>query len=84
LADEGHLNVDNTLDSYVPGVLGGDRITVRHLLAMTSDVANFLEDSGFLEASRAKPEVRLSPRTHSNSQAGIRQTSHRVTGFSTP
>jgi D-alanyl-D-alanine carboxypeptidase len=49
LADEGQLSLDDPLESYVPGVLNGERITIRHLLAMVR-VANVLEDPAFLQA----------------------------------
>src|SRR5580765_4547489 len=50
LADAGLLSLDDALESYVPGLLNGDRITVRHLLAMRSGVAHVLEDPDFLAA----------------------------------
>lgn len=36
LAEEGRLSLDDTLDRFVDDVPNGDRITVRHLLNMTS------------------------------------------------
>jgi D-alanyl-D-alanine carboxypeptidase len=62
LADAGLLSLDDSLESYVPGVLNGERITVRHLLAMTSGVANVLEDRDFLQAYASDPLMPFSPR----------------------
>ena len=46
----------------MPSVLNGDQITIRHLLAMRSGVANFLEDPDFLAAYAADPLMPFSPR----------------------
>ncbi|WP_069162229.1 serine hydrolase domain-containing protein [Nocardia altamirensis] len=40
--DSGLLGFDDTLEPFVPGIPNGARITIRHLLNMTSGVANFV------------------------------------------
>jgi D-alanyl-D-alanine carboxypeptidase len=43
LVDEGRLRLDDTVESWLPGVVpGGDRMTVRHLLNHTSGLADIL------------------------------------------
>jgi len=61
LADAGLLGLDDALESYVPGVLNGEQITIRHLLGMTSGVANVLEDSDFLQAYESDRLMAFSP-----------------------
>jgi D-alanyl-D-alanine carboxypeptidase len=75
LADEGRLTLDDTLGSYVPGMLHGEQITVRHLLAMTSGIANFVEDPQFAEAYQADPLMPFSP------QAAIEIAQHHPADF---
>lgn len=41
LADEGELSLDDTIDTWVPDVPGGDRITLRQLGEMTSGLADY-------------------------------------------
>src|SRR6185436_18297456 len=43
------------------GITNGERITVRQLLAMTSGVANILEDPDFLSAYEHDPLMPFSP-----------------------
>src|SRR5438105_2877797 len=62
LADARMLSLDDPLESYVPGVRNGERIRVRHLLAMTSGVANVLEDPDFLQAYASDLLMPFSPR----------------------
>lgn len=38
--DAGHLTLDDTLDTYVPGIPNGENITIRHLLMMQSGVVD--------------------------------------------
>lgn len=40
LQEEGRLNVDDTLDKYIPDYPSGDRITIHHLLTHTSGIVN--------------------------------------------
>lgn len=41
LEDEGKLSLDDTVARYVPGVTGGDRITIRQLLSHTSGLRDY-------------------------------------------
>ena len=41
LEDEGKLSLDDTVAIYVPGVTGGDRITLRQLLSHTSGLQDY-------------------------------------------
>lgn len=41
LADEGKLSLDDTVSRYVPGITGGDRITIRQLLSHTSGLRDY-------------------------------------------
>lgn len=59
LAAEGRLDLDTSVDHYLPGLLPDDRITVRHLLSHRSGLYDYTDDlfartvSGF-EAVRTK------------------------------
>ena len=41
LRDEGKLSLDDHVDKYIPGISGGDRITIRELLSHTSGLQDF-------------------------------------------
>ena len=41
LADEGKLSLDDVVSKYVPGITGGDRITIRQLLSHTSGLQDY-------------------------------------------
>lgn len=41
LQDEGKLGLDDHVDKYLPGITGGDRITLRQLLAHTSGLQDY-------------------------------------------
>ena len=43
LADRGKLRLDDTIDRYVAGVPGGNRITLRQLAQMRSGLADYLD-----------------------------------------
>ncbi|MEU4083456.1 serine hydrolase domain-containing protein [Streptomyces aureus] len=59
LVDEGRLKLDKSVDTYLPGLLPDDRITVRHILSHRSGLYDYTNDmfarsvSGF-EAVRNK------------------------------
>ncbi|BCA61729.1 serine hydrolase [Sphingomonas sp. HMP9] len=54
LEDEGKLRLDDTVAKYIPGVTGGDRITIRQLLSHTSGLQDYWpQDYSF--AAMAKP-----------------------------
>jgi len=46
--DSGRLGFDDTLEPFVPGIPNGERITIRHLLSMTSGVPNFSDSPDWL------------------------------------
>lgn len=41
LADEGKLSLDDTVAKYIPGISGGDKITIRQLLSHTSGLRDY-------------------------------------------
>ena len=41
LEDEGKVGMDDHVDKYLPGITGGDRITIRELLSHTSGLQDF-------------------------------------------
>jgi D-alanyl-D-alanine carboxypeptidase len=55
LASEGMLSLDGTVDAFIPGITGGDRITVRHLLSMSSGVWEFTGDADLMARWSADP-----------------------------
>ena len=55
LVDQGKLDLDDTLASYIEGVPNGERITIRNLLGMTSGVYNFTNDDAFVNAWTDNP-----------------------------
>jgi D-alanyl-D-alanine carboxypeptidase len=55
LVDEGLLSLDDTVDTYIPGITNGERITVRNLLAMTSGVWEFTGDVELMGRWSADP-----------------------------
>lgn len=54
LVDEGLLSLDDTIDTWVPGVPNDDRITLRQLAAMTSGVPDYTTGA-FIEDFVADP-----------------------------
>ncbi len=55
LVDEGSVGLDDRVSKYLPDVPGGDAITVRELLQMTSGLYNYSEDTGFNASLDADP-----------------------------
>ena len=49
LADEGVLEMDEPIDTYVDGVPGGDRITPRMLMSSTSGLADFVPMDAWID-----------------------------------
>ena len=41
LRDRRRLSLDDTVSRYVPGITGGDRITIRQLLSHTSGLQDY-------------------------------------------
>ncbi|MGV0642303.1 serine hydrolase domain-containing protein [Mycolicibacterium sp. XJ2546] len=60
LAADGMLSLDDPVERYVPGVPGGDRITIRMLGDMTSGLADYLANDEFYQALLADPHRRWS------------------------
>ena len=58
LEDEGKLSLDDKVSKWVPGISGGDRITIRQLLSHTSGLQDFWpQDYSFPAMSHpAKPQ----------------------------
>jgi CubicO group peptidase (beta-lactamase class C family) len=42
LVEQGRLGLDDPLEKYVPGFVGGDRILIRHLLSHTAGLPDFM------------------------------------------
>ncbi|MCW2287129.1 serine hydrolase domain-containing protein [Leucobacter luti] len=57
LADEGTLSLDDTLESYVPGVTNGDQITLLELANMSSGVADYVTEEFFTEFAKDQFKV---------------------------
>jgi D-alanyl-D-alanine carboxypeptidase len=47
LVDQGTIGLDDPVTKYLPGVPGGEHITIRELLGMTAGIFNFTEDAYF-------------------------------------
>lgn len=63
LVAEGRLRLDQAVERWLPGLLpGGSRITVRHLLAHTSGLADYAGDAAFLRRATLEPRRRWTPR----------------------
>jgi CubicO group peptidase (beta-lactamase class C family) len=79
LADEGRLRLDDPLEKYVPGVVGGDAITVHHLLSHTAGMPDFMRFEDAVKLPRdAKPGERLN---YSNlGYSALSRVIERVTG----
>lgn len=61
LVDQGRLNLDETLSTYVAGVANGERITIRNLLGMTSGIYDYTSDAQVLKAFTDDPLMPFSP-----------------------
>ncbi len=57
LVDAGKISLGSRLDSYVPGIANGGRITVENLLSMTSGIFDFTGDEAFLARFDADPAM---------------------------
>src|SRR6476619_8563239 len=54
LEDEGKLSLDDHVAKYLPGISGGDRITIRQLLSHTSGLQDFWPQD-YMFADMRKP-----------------------------
>ncbi|CRK50380.1 Penicillin-binding protein [Rhodococcus sp. RD6.2] len=61
LVDEGTVGLDDPIDKYIPGVPGGDRITIRELARMQSGLANYTASEDFQKAFFADPNAPFTP-----------------------
>ena len=61
LADQGRVDLDDTIADYVPDVPNGDTITLRQLAGMRSGLANYSADPGFQQALFADPQRSFTP-----------------------
>src|SRR5690349_12188412 len=57
LVDRGELTLQDTVESFVPGIANGAEITVAMLLGMTSGIYDFTSDQTFLDAFAADPTM---------------------------
>ncbi|MEU6315316.1 serine hydrolase domain-containing protein [Streptomyces sp. NPDC047014] len=55
LVDEGRIRLDAPVSTYLDGIPGGDRITVRQLADMRSGLYNYTEDPRWLSTFQADP-----------------------------
>ncbi|OLZ65653.1 serine hydrolase [Streptomyces amritsarensis] len=55
LVDDGKVRLDAPISTYLDGVPGGEKITVRQLAEMRSGLYNYTEDSRWLAAFKADP-----------------------------
>lgn len=57
LADEGKLNLDDTLEQYVPGVTNGDEVTLLQLANMSSGIADYVTEEFITEFAKDPSKV---------------------------
>jgi D-alanyl-D-alanine carboxypeptidase len=62
LAGEHKLSLDDKVSQYIEGVPNGDTMTLRQVADMTSGVASYTADPGFMQALFSDPEQRWRPR----------------------
>ena len=61
LVDDGKLGLDDTLETYVPGIPNGSTITIRQVLQMTAGIYDFSLDEQFMAAYDRDPSTRFTP-----------------------
>ena len=59
LADEGLVDLDDTIDTYVDGVPNGDQVTLRQLADMSSGLPDYTNEA-FIDAFSTDPERQFS------------------------
>jgi D-alanyl-D-alanine carboxypeptidase len=57
LVDQRKLALDDELETYVPGIANGNRITVHDLLGMTSGIYDYAADPSFVSRLSADPTM---------------------------
>ncbi len=55
LVERGRLRLDDPLEKYVPGVVGGDAMTVHHLLSHTAGMPDFMPFEDAMKVAREYP-----------------------------
>lgn len=60
LVDQGRMTLDAPLESFVPGIENGTKITVRQLLAMTSGIYDYVNDPELSAAETVNPLLAFS------------------------
>lgn len=61
LVDAGVVGLDDPIGQYVPGVMAGERITLRQLAGMQSGLPEYTDEPEFVAAVLADPEASLDP-----------------------
>lgn len=61
LVDEGRIGLDDKVSTWLPNLPHADRITLRHLVQMTSGFADYVQDADFLQACLVDPWRRWTP-----------------------
>ncbi len=61
LVDDGKVGLDDPIAKYVPGVPGGDQITLRELARMQSGLFNYSADEDFVRALQSDPHRPWTP-----------------------
>jgi D-alanyl-D-alanine carboxypeptidase len=61
LVDQKKLSLDDKVESFVPGIPNGDRITARELLDMSSEIYDFTSYEPFLDEFAADPMLAWTP-----------------------
>ncbi|OIJ93379.1 serine hydrolase domain-containing protein [Streptomyces monashensis] len=62
LVDQKKVGLDDPIGTYVDGVPGGDKITLRQLAGMRSGLYNYSEDRDFVRALTSNPQQSFTPR----------------------
>ncbi|NMN94681.1 serine hydrolase domain-containing protein [Antrihabitans stalactiti] len=61
LVDQKKLSLDDKLESFVPGIVNGAKISIRDLLDMRSGLYDFTADDAFVNAFDANPTIAWTP-----------------------
>ena len=61
LVDQKKLSLDDKLESFVPGIVNGAKISIRDLLDMRSGLYDFTADDAFVKAFDANPTIAWTP-----------------------
>lgn len=85
LAQEGKLNLDDTINEYLPTTLVpaviGDKVTIRHLLHHTSGIYNFIRDQAMFAEFIANPTKHWEPEELVAKGISLTNTSQYTTPF---